>query len=77
MHVVDPIKKARHQTTDDALYPSLLQLRDTTSLKHAEQEANDKLDRELAIVTQIQVIPINITKNLIDREISSQEEVEC
>ncbi len=77
IYVVDPVKKARHQATDDSLYPSLLQLRDTTSLKHAEREANEKLDRVLAEETQIQVIPINITKGLINREISSQEEVEA
>jgi hypothetical protein len=76
-NVLNSVKKARCQTTDDALYPRLLELRDTTSLKQAEQEANEKLDRVLAEETQIQVIAINITKDLINREIASQEEVEA
>jgi hypothetical protein len=74
--VLNSVKKARCQTTDDALYPRLLELRDTTSLKQAEQEANEKLDRALAEETQIQVVTFDITKILINREIASQEEVE-
>lgn len=76
-YVLDPVKKARHQIDNDALYPNLLQLRDTTSLKYAEREANDKLDLVLAEETDVQVIPISITKDLINREIASQEEVEA
>lgn len=75
-YVLNPVKKARHQIDIDALYPTLLQLRDTTSLKDAEQEANSKLDLVLSEETDIQVIPINITKSLLNREISSPEEVE-
>ena len=76
-YVLDIVKKARHHIDNDALYPNLLQLRDTNSLEEAEREANDRLDRVLAEETQIQVVPINITKSLIDREIATQEEVEA
>lgn len=75
-NVLNSVKKARCQTTDDALYPRLLELRDTTSLKQAEQEANEKLDRILAEETQIQVVTFDITTILINREIASPEEVE-
>ena len=76
-YVLDPVRKARHQIDNDAVYPSLLQLRDTSSLENAEHEANDKLDRVLAEETQIQVIPIDITKSLLNREIATQAEVEA
>lgn len=75
-NVFNSVKKARCQTTDHALYPRLLELRDTTSLKQAEQEANGKLDLVLAEETKIQVITFDITKILINREIASPEEVE-
>lgn len=76
-YVLEPVKKARHHIDNDALYPNLLQLKDTTSLKDAEREANDKLDRVLAEETNVQVVSINITKDLIDREINSQEELDA
>ena len=71
------VNKARHQIDDNALYPRLLQLRDTTSLENAEQEANEKVDRVLAEETDVQVIPINITKGLINREIASEKELDA
>ena len=74
-YVLEPVKKARQQIDNDALYPNLLQLKNTASLKDAEREANNKLDRVLAEETNVQVVPIDITKSLLNREISSEEEL--
>ena len=76
-YVLEPLKKARCETTKDAVYPRLLELENTNSLTQAEREANEKLDRVLSEETQTQVISLDITKYFINREIASQAEVEA
>ena len=76
-YVLDPVKKARHQIDEDAFYPSLLKLKDTSSLENAEQEANDKLDHVLAEETNVQTISFKIGEVFTNRELATPEEVEA
>ena len=76
-YVLRPIHKAVPDTTQDSLYPSLLELRDSAILRlqTAEQEANTYLDNTLSQVTDEQVIQLPL--NLSGREVSTPEEIEA
>jgi hypothetical protein len=76
-YVLRPVQKAIADTTQEALYPSLLELKHSTilQLQTAEQEANDYLDNTLSQVTDEQVIQLSL--NLSGREVSTQEEIEA
>jgi hypothetical protein len=76
-YVLRPIHKAVPDTTQDSLYPSLLELRDSAILRlqTAEQEANTYLDNTLSQVTDEQVIQLQL--NLSGREVSTPEEIEA
>jgi hypothetical protein len=76
-YVLRPVQKAVSDTTQDSLYPSLLELRDSAILRlqTAEQEANTYLDNTLSQVTDEQVIPLQL--DLSGREVSTPEEIEA
>ena len=76
-YVTSPIQKAVYDTTQEALYPSLLELRDSAviRLQSAAEEANTYLDNTLSQVTQEQVIQLSV--NLSGKEVSTPEEVEA
>jgi hypothetical protein len=76
LYVVRPIQKARYDTSEDSLYPSLIQLRDTALLKlqEAAQEANDNLDNLLSQdeQVQVQVVQLALIESLRNREVKYQ-----
>ncbi|MEB3215351.1 MAG: hypothetical protein VKN72_03690 [Nostocales cyanobacterium 94392] len=71
-----PIQQASYDTTADAIYPSLLKLKDTAAIniKSAEVKANSILDDVLSEETQEEIIQLPL--NLSGREISTPEDVE-
>ena len=75
-YVLRSIQAAIYDTTTDALYPSLLELRDTSALKlqNAAEQADIALDNALSQVTDEQVIQVAL--NLKGKEVSTPEEVE-
>jgi hypothetical protein len=77
-HVLRPVREAvaKYSTSPDALYPSLLELRDTAMivLNKASDEANSNFDNTLSDLTQEQIIPVPL--DLRGREVSNPEEVE-
>jgi hypothetical protein len=79
-YVVQPLQKARYETTKEALYPALLKLRDTAllNLEKANEEANRNFDNCLSkeIVDPIQVIQLKLLDELRNREVSSPEEIQ-
>jgi hypothetical protein len=76
-YVVRPIQSAMYDTTAEALYPSLLELRDTSVLKlqKAAEQADMALDNALSQTTDEQVIQVAL--NLKGEEVSTPEEVEA
>lgn len=81
IYIVRPLQKARYDTTEEALYPRLMELRDTALLKlqKAEQEANDTLDNVLSQdeQVQVQVVQLALIESLRNREVSTEQEVEA
>ncbi len=75
-YVLRPIQQASPDTTVDAIYPSLLKLKDTAAIniKSAEVKANSMLDDVLSEETQEEIIQLPL--NLSGREISTPEDVE-
>ncbi len=75
-YVLRPIQQASSDTTADAIYPSLLKLKDTAAIniKSAEAAANSILDNVLSEETQEEIIQLPL--NLSGREISTPEDVE-
>lgn len=75
-HVLRPIRDAVYKTSTEALFPSLLQLRDTAiiQLGKAADTANTYLDNTLSQVADEQVIALPL--DLRGREVSSPEDVE-
>jgi hypothetical protein len=80
-YIVRPLQKARYDTTEEASYPRLMELRDTALLKlqKAEQEANDTLDNLLSQdeQVQVQVVQLALIESLRNREVSTEQEVEA
>ena len=76
LHVLSPIQEATYDTTAEALYPSLLELKDSAMmrLQGAEEKANIYLDDALSTATDEEVITVPI--DLKGREVSSPEDVE-
>lgn len=74
-YVFKPIEQAAFDTTKDALYPSLLQLRDSAAIqiKKAEDTTNKIVDDLISKVTEEQVIQLDL--ELSGREIKTPEEV--
>lgn len=75
-YVLRPIQTAMADTTATALYPSLIELRDTDLLRlqKAEKTTNQYLDDVLSQETDEQIVTLDL--QLSDREVSSPEEVE-
>ena len=75
-YVLRPVTDATYDTTAEALYPQLLELKDSAVLRlhMAEEKANSYLDDALSQATDKQVMTIAI--DLSGREVSSPEEVE-
>ena len=75
-YVLRPIKQASYDTTADAVYPSLLKLKDTAAIQiqSAEVKANTNLDNVLSEETKEEIIQLSL--NLSGREISTPEQVE-
>jgi len=75
--ILNPVRKAAYDTTQDMLSPSLLELRDSAVLRlqEAEQQANLNLDSALSAVTDEQVIQLSV--NLVGREVRTPEEVKA
>ena len=75
-HVLRPIRESVYKTSTEALFPSLLQLRDTAiiQLNKAAETANTYLDSTLSQVADEEVIPLPL--DLRGREVSSPEDVE-
>ena len=76
-YVIRSIRQAEIKTTEDALYPTLIQLRDSVvrQLEHAEKEANATLDRLISEETQEQVLTLDVLTDLRNRELRNPEEV--
>lgn len=76
-YVLRSVQEATYDTTQDALYPSLLELKDSALIKlqKAEKVANTSLDNVLSEVTEEQVLQLPL--NLTGREVSTKEEVEA
>ncbi|MEA5488843.1 MULTISPECIES: BREX system P-loop protein BrxC [Pseudanabaena] len=76
-YVIRPIRQAEIKTTEDALYPTLIQLRDSAvrQLEQAEMEANATLDRLISEETQEQVLTLDVLTDLRNRELRNPEEV--
>ena len=74
--VLRPVREAVYATSAEALFPTLLELKDSAVLKihRAAEEANAYLDDILSSVTEDKVIPL--TLNLSGREVSSPKDVE-
>ena len=75
--VLRPITLAAYDTTEDAIAPTLEQLRDVfpQRLKRAVEEANDNLDRLLADDPKLTVTPVRI--NLQQVEIASEAQLDA
>lgn len=75
--VLRPITLAAYDTTEDAIAPTLEQLRDVfpQRLKRAIDEANDTLDRLLADHPKLTVTPVRI--NLQQVEIASEAQLDA
>ncbi len=75
-YVLRPIQQASSDTTADAIYPSLLKLKDTAAIQiqSAEAKANTILDNVLSEETKEEIIQLSL--NLSGREISTPEDVE-
>ncbi len=76
-YVIRSIRQAEIKTTEDTLYPTLIQLRDSVvrQLEHAEMEANATLDRLISEETQEQVLTLDVLTDLRNRELRNPEEV--
>ena len=76
-YVIRPIRQAEIKTTEDTLYPTLIQLRDSAirQLDQAEIEANATLDRLISEETQEQVLTLDVLTDLRNRELRNPEEV--
>ncbi|BAY19886.1 hypothetical protein NIES21_57560 (plasmid) [Anabaenopsis circularis NIES-21] len=76
-YVLRSIQEATYDTTQDALYPSLLELKDSALIKlqKAEKAANTSLDNVLSEVTEEQVVQLPL--NLSGREVSTEAEVDA
>ena len=74
--VLRPVREAIYATSPEALFPTLLELKDSAVLKisRAAEEANTYLDDMLSSLIDGEVIPL--TLNLSGREVSSTEDVE-
>ena len=74
--VLRPLREAVYNTSPEALFPSLLQLKDSAVVKlgQAAEAANGYLDDILSEVNQEEVVRLSL--NLTGREVSSPEEVE-
>ncbi|OYQ62074.1 hypothetical protein B9G53_24085 [Pseudanabaena sp. SR411] len=76
-YVIRPIRQAEIKTSEEALYPTLIQLRDSVirQLEQAEIEANATLDRLISEETQEQVLTLDVLTDLRNRELRNPEEV--
>ncbi len=76
-YVVEPVRKAVDDTTQEALYPELLRLKDSAKLRlqRAAEQANSYLDDALSTVSETEVILFDA--QLKHQEIGSPEEVEA
>jgi hypothetical protein len=76
-YIFRPVKQASSDTTADALYPTLLKLKDTAAIQIqlAEAEANTNLDNVLSEETKEEIIQFAL--NLSGKEISTPEDVEA
>lgn len=76
-HVLRPVAAALPNTSDNAVSPSLLELRDgiRNALESAEEEANENLDQILSETTDstIRKVPLGLR----NREIGSKAELEA
>ena len=74
--VLRPIQEATYDTTQEAVFPALIELRDSAMLRlqTAAEKANGYLDSALSLVTDEQVIQVVL--GLSGREVSTPEEVE-
>jgi hypothetical protein len=76
-YVFRSVQEATYDTTQDALYPSLLELKDSALIKlqKAETTANNRLDDVLSEVTEDQVVQLPL--NLSGREVSTEAEIDA
>ncbi len=76
-YITRPLQQAAFDTTKDALYPNLLQLRDSAviQIQKAEETVNRNLDDMLSEVTEKQIIQLDL--NLKGYEVNNAEEVEA
>ena len=76
-YVIRPIRQAAIDTTAEALYPTLAELRDSVArkLEQAEVEANTLLDLLISEDTKEQVLKVEVLADLRNRELSTPEEV--
>jgi hypothetical protein len=75
-YVLRPVQEAKIDTTPNACYPALVEIRDTAILRlqASEKTANTYLDDVLSEETNEQILKVDL--KLHDREVSSPEEIE-
>lgn len=76
-YVFRSVEEAAYDTTQDAVYPSLVELKDSALIKlqKAETTANNRLDDVLSEVTEDQVVQLPL--NLSGREVSTEAEIDA
>lgn len=77
--VLRPLRGAASSTTKEALAPTLLELKGQgpERLHQAKEQANRRFDEALAQRTGAQVVELNVTALLANKEISSMEELDA
>lgn len=74
-YVIEPLKKARCETTKESIYPRLLDL-NNNHLDRVGQDAHHRLDKVLTEETQTPFFTLEISKIIANREIGNEQEVE-
>lgn len=75
-HVLRPIAEVMVETTEEAVAPSLVELRDrfASRIRHAEETANERLDDAVSALTKTPVVKVETRFQ--GREIASREELQ-
>jgi len=75
--VLRPLTEAVITTSEDALFPSLVELRDQfpTALANAEEQAHERLDKVLSSSTKTEVVKIRAS--IRGREIANREQLDA
>ncbi len=75
--ILRPIAEAMVDTTQEAISPTLVEVRDrfASRISQAEEQANDRLDEELSKQTDLQVVKVET--HLRGREVASRDQLQA